>query len=60
VHSQYALKDVSCSGATIADVRANQLSAVTSGEDPARPVPARGCRIPGSRARSARRLIAES
>jgi lysophospholipase L1-like esterase len=32
-HSEYTLKDVSCSGATIADVRANQLSAVTSGTD---------------------------
>jgi len=32
-HGDYTLKDVSCSGATIADVRANQLSAVTSGTD---------------------------
>ncbi|MFI5677314.1 SGNH/GDSL hydrolase family protein [Streptomyces cellulosae] len=32
-HSEYTLKDVSCSGATIADVRANQLSAVNSGTD---------------------------
>lgn len=32
-HSEYTLKDVSCSGATMADVRANQLSAVTSGTD---------------------------
>ncbi|WP_369030202.1 SGNH/GDSL hydrolase family protein [Streptomyces adonidis] len=32
-HSEYTLKDVTCSGATIADVRANQLSAVTSGTD---------------------------
>ncbi|WP_210585188.1 SGNH/GDSL hydrolase family protein [Streptomyces sp. GESEQ-35] len=33
VHPEYTLKDVSCSGATIADVRANQLSTVTSGTD---------------------------
>ncbi|NEB00393.1 SGNH/GDSL hydrolase family protein [Streptomyces sp. SID13726] len=32
-HGDYTLKDVSCSGATIADVRANQLPAVTSGTD---------------------------
>lgn len=32
-HSEYTLKDVSCSGATIADVRNNQLSAVNSGTD---------------------------
>jgi lysophospholipase L1-like esterase len=29
-HPKYALKDVSCSGATIADVRNNQLSALSS------------------------------
>ncbi|MEU6227252.1 SGNH/GDSL hydrolase family protein [Streptomyces sp. NPDC047042] len=32
-HADYTLKDVSCSGATIADVRANQLSALSSGTD---------------------------
>ncbi|MCT9075176.1 SGNH/GDSL hydrolase family protein [Streptomyces fulvoviolaceus] len=32
-HDGYTLKDVSCSGATIADVRADQLAAVTSGTD---------------------------
>lgn len=32
-HGDYTLKDVSCSGATIADVRADQLSAVNSGTD---------------------------
>ncbi|MFD9038990.1 SGNH/GDSL hydrolase family protein [Streptomyces bottropensis] len=32
-HSKYALKDVSCSGATIADVRKKQLSAVNGGTD---------------------------
>ncbi|MEU2286636.1 SGNH/GDSL hydrolase family protein [Streptomyces sp. NPDC013178] len=30
-HPQYKLKDVSCSGATIADVRNNQLSALSAG-----------------------------
>ncbi|MEU3612864.1 SGNH/GDSL hydrolase family protein [Streptomyces sp. NPDC006872] len=33
VHDEYALKDVSCSGATIADVRADQLSALSTGTD---------------------------
>jgi lysophospholipase L1-like esterase len=33
VHTEYKLKDVTCSGATIADVRANQLSALTTGTD---------------------------
>ncbi|MGW2050634.1 SGNH/GDSL hydrolase family protein [Streptomyces sp. NPDC001858] len=33
VHDEYTLKDVSCSGATIADVRANQLSALSEGTD---------------------------
>ncbi|MFI7499201.1 SGNH/GDSL hydrolase family protein [Streptomyces sp. NPDC049687] len=32
-HSEYTLKDVTCSGATIADVRNNQLSALNSGTD---------------------------
>ncbi|WP_340377441.1 SGNH/GDSL hydrolase family protein [Streptomyces sp. SS7] len=32
-HGDYTLKDVSCSGATIADVRAEQLPAVTAGTD---------------------------
>lgn len=33
VHDEYKLTDVSCSGATIADVRANQLSALSTGTD---------------------------
>jgi lysophospholipase L1-like esterase len=32
-HSQYTLKDVSCSGATIADVRNSQLSALSADTD---------------------------
>ena len=32
-HSEYTLKDVSCSGATIADVRNNQLSALNADTD---------------------------
>ncbi|MER5435130.1 SGNH/GDSL hydrolase family protein [Streptomyces sp. NPDC002588] len=32
-HDGYTLKDVSCSGATIADVRANQLSALSADTD---------------------------
>lgn len=32
-HGDFTLKDVSCSGATIADVRSGQLSAVTGGTD---------------------------
>ncbi|MDX3244115.1 SGNH/GDSL hydrolase family protein [Streptomyces sp. ME18-1-4] len=32
-HSDFTLKDVSCSGATIADVRANQLSALSAETD---------------------------
>jgi lysophospholipase L1-like esterase len=33
VHDEYKLTDVSCSGATIADVRANQLSALSTDTD---------------------------
>ncbi|MFF4270372.1 SGNH/GDSL hydrolase family protein [Streptomyces sp. NPDC001536] len=33
VHEEYQLKDVSCSGATIADVRADQLSALSTDTD---------------------------
>jgi lysophospholipase L1-like esterase len=33
VHTEYKLKDVTCSGAEIADVRADQLSALTTGTD---------------------------